>query len=157
MTIIQVGAQAPDFELVNQFGEQVQLSSFRGKKAVALVFFPLAFSGICTGELCEIRDNFEQFETAGVELLGISVDSKFALRAWAEQEGYQFSLLADFWPHGEVAQSYGAFLDEPGLANRATFLIDTDGVVRASFVTSAGEARPFAQYQEALGELREAA
>lgn len=155
--MIQVGAKAPDFELVNQFGEQVELSSFRGNKAVALVFFPLAFSGICTGELCEIRDNFAQFETAGVELLGISVDSKFALRAWAEQEGYQFSLLADFWPHGAVAQSYGVFLDEPGLSNRATFLIDTDGIVRASFVTSAGEARPFGQYLEALAELQQAA
>lgn len=157
MTMIQVGAQAPDFELTNQFGESVRLSSFRGKKSVALVFFPLAFSGICTGELVELRDNFAQFQAADVEVLAISVDSKFSLRAWAEKEGYQFSLLADFWPHGGVATAYGVFLDEPGLANRATFLIDESGVVRASFVTAPGEARPFAQYIQALAELRPAA
>ena len=145
---------APDFELANQFGELVRLGSFRGKKAVALVFFPLAFSGTCTGELCELRDNLDLFNSADIELLGISVDSKHTLRAWAEQEGYNFSLLADFWPHGQVAKEFGVFLPEKGFATRATFLIDTAGVIRASFITAPGEARPLAAYREAVEELK---
>ena len=88
---------APDFELPNQFGEHIRLSEFLGKKPVALVFFPLAFSSTCTGELCELRDNLSLFTESGVELMGISVDSKASLRAWAEHENYDFTLLADFW------------------------------------------------------------
>jgi mycoredoxin-dependent peroxiredoxin len=148
--------RAPDFELPNQFGEPIRLSSFRGRSAVALVFFPLAFSGTCTGELCELRDHLALFEANDVELLGISVDSKYALRAWAEQEDYSFSLLADFWPHGQVAKEFGVFLGDKGFANRATFVIDIDGVIRASFITAPGEARSLEAYQAALEELRAA-
>ncbi|HEV7847955.1 MAG TPA: peroxiredoxin [Mycetocola sp.] len=146
--------RAPDFALQNQFGELIQLGSFHGKRAVALVFFPLAFSGRCTSELCELRDNLALFKDADVELIGISVDSKFTLRAWAEQEGYDFTLLADFWPHGQVSKEYGVFLPETGFANRATFLIDTDGIIRASFITAPGEVRPLAAYRAALDELQ---
>ena len=146
--------RAPNFELVNQFGETVQLGSFRGKRAVALVFFPLAFSGRCTSELCELRDNLALFQDAGVELIGISVDSKSALRAWAEQEGYDFTLLADFWPHGQVSKEYGVFLPEKGFANRATFLIDVDGIIRASFITAPGEPRSLEAYRSALESLQ---
>ena len=121
--------QAPDFDLANQFGEHVRLSDFRGVKPVALVFFPLAFSGVCTGELCALRDNLDIFADHDVELLGISVDSKATLRAFAEQEGYDFQLLADFWPHGAVAKEYGVFLEEKGFANRVTFVIGKDGKV----------------------------
>jgi mycoredoxin-dependent peroxiredoxin len=145
--------QAPDFELVNQFGETFRLSDFRGKRAVALVFFPLAFSGTCTGELCELRDNLSLFRSHDVELVGISVDSKYALRVWAEQENYDFTLLADFWPHGQVAKEYGVFLPEKGFANRATFLIDEAGIIRASFITAPGEARSLDAYRAALEEL----
>jgi mycoredoxin-dependent peroxiredoxin len=145
--------QAPDFELPNQFGEPIRLSDFRGRKAVALVFFPLAFSGTCTGELCELRDHLELFEDASVELLGISVDSKWALRAWSEQQSYGFHLLADFWPHGAVAKDYGVFLPQMGYANRATFVIDERGVIRASFISAPGEARPLAAYRAALEQL----
>ena len=146
--------RAPDFELVNQFGETVQLGSFRGKRAVALVFFPLAFSGRCTSELCELRDNLSLFQSEGVELMGISVDSKFTLRAWAEQEGYDFTLLADFWPHGQVSKEYGVFLGEKGFANRATFLIDIDGIIRASFITAPGESRSLDAYRTAIESLQ---
>ena len=142
--------QAPDFELLDQFGQTVRLSDYRGRKAVALVFFPLAFSGTCTGELCELRDNLALFKDHAVELIGISVDSKFTLRAWAEHEGYDFTLLADFWPHGEIAKEYGVFLAEKGFANRATFLIDETGIIRASFITAPGEARSFEAYRAAL-------
>jgi peroxiredoxin len=145
--------QAPDFELANQFGEHIRLSDFRHKKPVALVFFPLAFSSTCTSELCELRDNLALFSDKSIELLGVSVDSKATLRAFAEAEGYDFNLLADFWPHGSVAKEYGVFLPEKGFANRASFLIDVNGIIRASFVTAPGEARSIAAYREALAEL----
>jgi peroxiredoxin len=144
---------APEFELLNQFGETVRLSQFRGVQPVALVFFPLAFTGICTGELCELRDNLDLFQKQGVELLAISVDSKATLRVFAEQEGYQFSLLADFWPHGAVARDYGVFLEDRGTATRATFVIDESGVIRSQFMTEPGTARPLEAYREALDAL----
>ncbi|MEO5533916.1 MAG: peroxiredoxin [Pseudolysinimonas sp.] len=146
--------QAPDFDLPNQFGEHVRLSDFRGLKPVALVFFPLAFSGVCTGELCALRDNVDIFKDHDVELLGISVDSKASLRAFAEQEGYDFPLLADFWPHGAVAKEYGVFLEEKGFANRATFVIDVKGIIRASFISAPGEPRAIEEYRAALDDVR---
>jgi peroxiredoxin len=149
--------KAPDFELANQFGEHVRLSDFRGTKPVALVFFPLAFSSTCTTELCDLRDNLAMFTENGIELLGISVDSKATLRAFADKEGYDFTLLADFWPHGEVAKEYGVFLEHKGFANRATFLIDINGVIRASFITAPGEARSLAEYKAAVHDLLEPA
>jgi peroxiredoxin len=145
--------QAPDFELPNQYGEHIRLSDFRNKRPVALVFFPLAFSSTCTSELCELRDNLALFADKSIELLGISVDSKATQRAFAEAEGYDFNLLADFWPHGAVAKEYGVFLPEKGFANRASFLIDTHGIIRASFVTTPGEARSITAYRSALAAL----
>lgn len=145
--------QAPDFDLPNQYGEHIRLSDFRGKRPVTLVFFPLAFSSNCTGELCALRDNLALFKEHGVELIGISVDSKAALRSWAESEGYDFHLLADFWPHGQVAKEYGVFLPEKGFANRATFVIDTRGIIRASFITAPGQQRSIEDYRAALDEV----
>lgn len=148
--ILDPGAAAPDFTLRNQFGQPVSLADFRGVKPVTLVFFPLAFSRTCQGELCELRDNMGLFAEAGTELIGISVDSKHTLRAWAEEQRYDFPLLADFWLHGEVARAYGAFLEDRGYANRATFVIDEHGVIRSSFATGPGEARTLEQYRAAL-------
>ena len=147
---------APDFELPNQFGEHVRLHDFRGRKPVALVFFPLAFSSTCTTELCDLRDNLALFKNEQVELIGISVDSKATLRAFADAEGYDFTLLADFWPHGSVAKEYGVCLEEKGFATRATFLIDIDGVIRATFVTAPGQARSMDEYTAALAGLHAA-
>ena len=146
------GEAAPDFELVNQYGEPVTLSDHRGRNVV-LVFFPFAFSGICTGELCEIRDNLALFEAADAAVLGISVDSKFAQRAYAEKEGYAFDLLADFWPHGAVAEQYGVFDPGSGMAKRGTFIIDASGIVRYVVVNPRGQARDFAGYRAALAGL----
>lgn len=148
-----IGDQAPDFELSNQFGETVKLSDFRGIKPVVMVFYPLSFSGICTGELCELRDNFAKFENDNVELLAISVDSKYVQKQFAEHEGYKFSVLADFWPHGGVAKQYGVFLEENGFANRATFVINKDGDLVAKFVTAPGQARSLDEYDKALATL----
>lgn len=150
---VEVGDKAPDFELINQHGESVKLSSFLGKKPVVLVFYPLSFSGTCTGELCELRDNFAIFESKDVELMAISVDSKFTQKVFAEKEGYKFNVLADFWPHGGVASAYGVFKEDAGIAIRGTFLIDKQGVIRAKFVNGPGEARDLASYNQALAAL----
>ena len=148
-----IGDAAPDFTLVHQFGAEVSLSDFRGKKNVVLVFYPLSFSGICTGELCELRDNFAQFDSADVELLAISVDSKFVQKQFAESEGYKFNVLADFWPHGAVAKTYGVFIEESGISNRATFVINKDGELVAKFITAPGQARSLDEYSKALATL----
>jgi peroxiredoxin len=147
---VEVGELAPDFTLTNQHGEAVTLSQYRGDRPVVLVFYPLSFSGTCTGELCELRDNLSVFQTPGAELIAISVDSKFTQAKFAEAEGYEFQLLADFWPHGEVTQRYGVFLAERGHGTRGTFVIDKDGNVVAKFITSPGEARNLDDYRKAL-------
>ncbi|OUZ09431.1 peroxiredoxin [Aeromicrobium sp. PE09-221] len=149
---IEIGQQAPDFTLKNQHGEDVSLADLRGTP-VALVFYPFAFSGICTGELCELRDNLAVFSDAGVELLAVSCDPMFSLRAYAEQDGYQFSLLSDFWPHGEVTKSYGIFNEDLGCALRGTYLIDAEGVVRWKVENQIGEARDLSGYREAVADL----
>lgn len=150
---VEVGQLAPDFELVNQHGEAVSLSSYRGNKPVTLVFYPLSFSGTCTGELCALRDNLASFQEAGSELIAVSVDSKFTQKAFASQEGYEFQLLADFWPHGEVAKKYGVFREDAGVASRTTFIINKEGVVVDKFQSAPGEERPIDQYQAALANL----
>jgi mycoredoxin-dependent peroxiredoxin len=155
VTVPAVGGTAPDFELVNQYGEPVRLSAFRGR-TVVLVFYPFAFSGICTGELCEIRDNLALFAEADATVLAVSVDSKFSLRAYAAQEGYTFDLLADFWPHGAAASLYGVFDADSGMARRGTFIIDAGGTIRYSVVNPRGQARDFGEYRKALAGLGKA-
>jgi mycoredoxin-dependent peroxiredoxin len=145
-----VGDVAPDFELPSQHGEPTRLSSFRGEKSVIVLFYPFAFSGICTGELGEIRDDLATFQNDAVQVLAISCDAKQTLRAFAESESYTFPLLSDFWPHGEVARAYGVFNDKVGAAVRGSFLVDAEGVVRWSVVNGLGEARDLAGYHEAL-------
>ena len=151
---VEIGDEAPDFELPDQHGTPVKLSSFRGKKNVVVVFYPLAFSPVCQGELCAMRDSFpEATSRDDVELLTVSVDSFFAHRAWADAENFGFSLLADFWPHGAVAKSYGVFDEDKGLAIRGTFVIDKEGVVRWKVVNPIPEARDIADYSKALAAL----
>jgi mycoredoxin-dependent peroxiredoxin len=150
---IEVGQQAPDFELVNQFGEAVKLSDYAGKKNVVLVFYPFAFSVPCTAELCAIRDERESLEGEDTQVLGVSCDSKFTLKAFAESQGYEYPLLSDFWPHGEVAKTYGVFNEEKGLALRGTFIIDKSGVVRWTVVNSPADVRSTDDYREALSAL----
>jgi mycoredoxin-dependent peroxiredoxin len=153
-TPLDVGARAPDFTLKDQNGVDVSLASFRGRKHVLLVFYPFAFSGICTGELHEIRDDLGSFVGDDVQVLAVSCDPIFALRGWADLEGYFFPLLSDFWPHGEVARAFGVFHEPGGMAIRGTFLVDTDGVIRWTLVNPPGEGRDFGGYRAALAELR---
>jgi peroxiredoxin len=150
---VEIGDLAPDFELKDQHGTPVRLSDLRGKKNVVLVFYPLAFSGVCSSELCAMRDSFPEASGDDVAVLTVSVDSTWVHRTWAEQEGYKFALLSDFWPHGAVAQSYGVFDDAKGLANRGTFIIDKSGVVRWKVVNAILQPRDIADYQKALAEL----
>ncbi|MGH3881925.1 MAG: peroxiredoxin [Pseudonocardiaceae bacterium] len=148
---LEVGDQAPDFALEDQNGQERTLWEFRGECNVLVVFYPLAFSGICTGELDQLRRDLAEF--ADVQVLAISVDSVFALKAWSDQQGYDFPLLSDFWPHGKVAQDYGVFNDEEGLANRGTFLVDLDGVIRFAEMKQPGEARDLVVWKHALATL----
>jgi mycoredoxin-dependent peroxiredoxin len=150
---VEVGQEAPDFELSDQHGQPVRLSSFRGAKNVVLVFYPLAFSGVCSSELCAMRDDFPEISRDDVELLTVSVDSTFTHRAWSDQQHFGFELLSDFWPHGAVAKLYGVFNEDKGIATRGTFVIDKAGVVRWKVVHPIPQARDIADYQKALAAL----
>jgi peroxiredoxin (alkyl hydroperoxide reductase subunit C) len=150
---VAVGDVAPDFTLRDQNNEAVTLSSFRGAKVVLIVFYPLAFTGICTGELCAVRDDLAAFQNDEVQVLTISVDSAYSHKIFSEREGYKFPLLSDFWPHGAVAQAYGVFNEKTGFSNRGTFLVDKDGVVRFAEMNSPGEGRDPQVWRDAIAAL----
>jgi peroxiredoxin len=150
---VEVGQQAPDFTLSNQFGAPVTLADYRGRKNVVLVFFPKAFTGTCTSELCAIAEEKAYFETDDTVVLGISTDTDATLKAFAAAEGIDYQLLSDHWPHGAVASAYDVFLPERGFATRGTFIIDKTGVVRWSVVNPPGEARSNDDYRAALAAL----
>jgi mycoredoxin-dependent peroxiredoxin len=149
---LRAGDPAPDVTLPDTHGTPVHLADLRGEPLL-VVFFPFAFSGICTSELCELRDNLEEFESAGVRVLGVSTDPVFALKAWHEAEGFGFDLLSDFWPHGDAARAFGVFDGDSGHALRGTFLIDADGIVRWAVVNPRGQRRDLEGYRAALSEI----
>jgi mycoredoxin-dependent peroxiredoxin len=130
MTGLEVGTIAPDFTLRDQFGQEVRLSSYRDRKAVALVFFPFAFSGVCTSEMGGIRDRLESFLTFDTEVLAISCDPVYSLRAFADTDGLNFPMLSDYWPHGEVTRAYGVFDERRGCPLRSSYVLDRGGRVR---------------------------
>ena len=148
-----IGSEAPDFEVVDNNGQKIKLSSFRGQKNVLLLFYPFAFTGICTGELCAMRDDLKPFQNDEVQLLAISCDSAPTNKEFAIKEGYKFPVLSDFWPHGAVAKAYGVFNEDRGCANRGTFLIDKNGILRWRVVNTIGEARNIEDYKKALAAL----
>jgi len=150
---LAIGSPAPHFELPDQHGTKISLASFHGKKNVVLLFIPFSFSGICTGELCAMRDNLNAFQNEDVELLAISCDSIFTQRAFAEKEGYKFPVLSDFWPHGETSKAYGVFNEAKGCAFRGTFIIDKTGTLRWQVLNALGDARHIEDYQSALAAL----
>jgi peroxiredoxin (alkyl hydroperoxide reductase subunit C) len=151
--MVAVGDTAPDFTLKDQQGNDVTLSELRGAPVV-LVFYPFTFTGVCEGELCEIRDNPGAYAINGARVLAISCDTRHAQRVWSEQQGYTFPLLSDFWPHGEVAKAYGVFNDALGCAMRGTFLIGKDGTIVDAFETpDLGTAREKSRYAEAIAKL----
>lgn len=150
---VEVGDEAPDFKLHDQHNSPVRLSDFRGRRNVVLVFYPWAFTRVCTGELCAIRDELPSFENDDVQVLSVSVDSVMAHRVFADTEGLTYPMLSDFWPHGAVAQAYGVFDAERGAAVRGTFILDRDGIVRWKVVNAIPDARDLEQYQKVLASL----
>ena len=150
---LKIGTAAPDFTLMDQHGSPVTLSSFKGEKNVVILFYPFAFSGICTGELCALRDDLGAFQNDDAQLLAISCDPMYAQRAFAEHEGYKFPVLADFWPHGGAAQTYGVFDDARGCATRGTFIVDKNGNLVWQIVNGLGDARNLVEYKSALASL----
>ncbi|MFI8822722.1 peroxiredoxin [Streptomyces sp. NPDC053431] len=150
---IEIGAEAPDFELKDNHGRTVRLSAFRGAKNVVLFFYPFAFTSVCTGELRALRDHLDTFVNDDTQLLAVSNDSIHTLRVFAEQEDLEFPLLSDFWPHGEVSRAYGVLDEDKGCAVRGTFVIDTAGVVRWSVVNALPDARDVDAYAKALAAL----
>jgi mycoredoxin-dependent peroxiredoxin len=149
---ISVGDTAPDFSLPDQDKQVVSLAELRGAP-VLVVFYPFAFSGTCTGELCQLRDELSTYTDAGVQVVAISTDPTFALKAFREKEGLSFPLLSDFWPHGATAQAYGVFNDKAGMALRGTFLVDAEGKVAFAEVNQPGDAREQSGWKDAVGQL----
>lgn len=150
---LSVGDEAPDFALKDQHGQTVRLLDLRGQRAVLVVFYPWAFSGICGGELHAMQAQIDELENDAVALVTVSTDSMYALRTFADREGFTFPMLSDFWPHGEVARAYGVLHPDVGVALRGTFLVDPDGIVRWSVVKGIGEPRDVDAYREALAAL----
>ncbi|SDC88085.1 Peroxiredoxin [Geodermatophilus telluris] len=149
---LSVGDVAPDFSLPDQDRQVVSLAELRGTP-VLVVFYPFAFSGICTGELCQLRDELSTYTDAGVRVVAISTDPVFSLKAFKAQEGLEFPLLSDFWPHGATAQAYGVFNDKAGMALRGTFLVDAEGKVAFAEVNQPGDAREQSGWKDAVARI----
>ncbi|AGZ49427.1 peroxiredoxin [Mycobacterium kansasii] len=152
--MLDVGATAPDFTLRDQNQQPISLSDYRGTKDVLLVFFPLAFTGICQGELDQVRDHLPEFENDDSAVLAISVGPPPTHKVWAAESGFLFPVLSDFWPHGAVSQAYGVFNDQAGIANRGTFVVDRSGIIRFAEMKQPGEARDQRLWTAALAALR---
>lgn len=150
---VEVGQEAPDFELPDSEGGKTKLSSYRGQKNVLLVFYPLAFSPICTDEFCALRDINTDLQNVDTEVIGVSVDSRWTLRAWKEFEHFSNKFVADFWPHGAVGKAYGVFNEERGTTIRGTFLVDKEGIIRWLEVNPASEMRDQASWRKAIADL----
>ncbi len=150
----EIGQPAPEFTLKDQNGADVSLADFRGQKAVALVFYPFTFTGVCEGELCQLRDDYAAFEAAGVQVLAVSCDSRHAQRVWAERNAYTFPVLSDFWPHGEVSRAFGVFDASGGHPTRSSFLVDAVGVVRWSVHSEMGRPRDLDEHARAVAALQ---
>lgn len=148
--VLGVGVLAPAVTLPDAHGSPVTVGG-PGSGPTLLVFVPFAFSRTCTAELTELQAGLPELD--GVRVLAVSCDPAPALRAWADQDGYAFGLLSDFWPHGAAARAYGVFDDVDGYARRGSFLLDADGVVRWTLLHPAGRARPFAAYRDAVASL----
>lgn len=154
---LQAGQIAPDFTLKNTEREDVTLSNFRGKKNVVLLFVPFAFTGVCTKELCSVRDNLNAYSSLNAEVIGISVDSPFAQKQWKEKESLNFTLVSDF--NRQVSKAYGAQYEDmmgfQGVAKRAAFVIDKEGKVQyAEVLENAGNLPNFDQINTTLGQLK---
>jgi peroxiredoxin len=150
---LAIGDPAPDFTLKDQHGQDINLSTYARGKAALIVFYPFAFSGVCTGELTGLRDRLGDFETDHSTLLAVSCDPMYAQRAVADRDGIFFPLLSDFWPHGVTARDYGVFDDISGSAKRSSFIVDKDGRVGWMVHNATGEARDLDEHAARLSAL----
>jgi peroxiredoxin len=155
MMSVSVGQPAPPFELAASSGDTVSLAEYTGKGPTVLLFVPLAFTPVCTNELRIIRDDFEAYQNLSARVLAASVDSQFTLKVWADQLKLPFPLLSDF--NKETARAYGALYEDlmglKGVAKRAAFVIDADGIVRYRWVSDDADALP--KFDEIKGVLEE--
>jgi peroxiredoxin (alkyl hydroperoxide reductase subunit C) len=152
--MLPVGSTAPDFTLRDQNRQPVSLGDYRGAKNVLLVFFPLAFTGICEGELGQLRDRLPEFENDDRATLAISVGPPPTHKVWSVESGFLFPVLSDFWPHGAISQAYGVFNDEAGYSNRGTFVVDRSGTIRLAEMKQPGEVRDQRLWTDALAALK---
>jgi peroxiredoxin len=150
---VREGEPAPDFALSDQHGRSVRLGDFRGRRHVVVMFFPFAFTGVCTGELRAVQEALPGLQNDEVQLLAVSCDSMHALRVFSDTEGLEFPLLSDFWPHGAASRAYGVFAEDKGCALRGTFVVDKAGVVRWTVVNALPEPRDLRAYTKALQAL----
>ncbi|AVM01092.1 peroxiredoxin [Gordonia iterans] len=150
MAALETGAPAPEFALRDQNNQTVSLAALREKGSVLVVFFPLAFTGTCEGELGHIRDHLPQFDDEHLTTVAVSVGPPPTHKVWSSAQGFLFPILSDFWPHGAVARDYGVFDDTRGIANRGTFLVGEDGVIKFSAMVGPGEARGVQTWEAAL-------
>ena len=149
----QVGSNAPPFSMKDQDGNEVTLDGLPRRKTL-LVFIPFPFTGICEGELCEIRDNLDDLSNIDAQVVVITCDTRYSNKKWAEENGFNFPILSDFWPHGQAAQQYGCFDHALGVAQRATYVLDSDLVVRDIISTETlATPRAFKSYNEALQSI----
>jgi mycoredoxin-dependent peroxiredoxin len=151
--MLDIGDTAPDFSLRDQHGQEQTLTARRGSRNVLLVFYPFAFTGVCTGEMHALSEHAGSWENLGTDVLAVSCDTVPSLRVFAEQEKLELALLSDFWPHGAVSTAYGTFDEKLGAAGRATYVIDRDGVVRWTVRTAIPDARELDDYLKALADL----
>jgi peroxiredoxin len=151
--VVEIGRPAPEFALKDQNNQVVSLADFRGEKDVVLIFYPYAFTRVCEGELCAIRDDLASFQNDRVQVLTVSVDTPFAHKVWAEREGFDFPMLSDFWPHGEVSRAYGCFDEKRGCSTRGTYVVDRSGVLRWQVVNAIPDARDQDAYLRVLAGL----
>ncbi|KGH43217.1 peroxiredoxin [Modestobacter caceresii] len=149
---LSVGDAAPEFSLPDQDKQVVSLAGLRGAP-VLVVFYPFAFSGTCTGELCQLRDDLDTYTDAGVQVVAISTDPTFSLKAFKAEQGLTFPLLSDFWPHGATAEAYGVFNERAGMALRGTFLVDAGGTLVFTEVNQPGDARAQSGWKDAVRQL----
>lgn len=150
-----IGQQAPAFSLPDVHGTPIEVPD-PDSSALVVVFFPFAFSEVCTGELAALADNLAMFHQAGAEVVAVSCDPVFALRAYDEQHDFGFDLLSDFWPHGAISSRYGVFDPAAGYAHRGSVLIDEQGTIRWRLLTGSGQMRPISAYRAALTDLVQA-
>lgn len=151
--MVAIGDAAPEFSLRDQHGQAQTLASRRGHRNVLLVFFPFAFTGVCSGEMKALSANSDSWEALGTDVIAVSCDAVASLRVFAEQQGVEFPVVSDFWPHGAVATAYGAFDETLGAASRATFAIDRDGTIRWTVHNAIADARDITDYLKALAEV----